>query len=172
MEKTDVKSEVIQLLRDGKALTLKEVSEMVGLSRWDIGELAAFDLAFEADLQAALADARQAVVDLCERQLAEKAAAGDNAVLMFIAKTQGRERGYGDKVEIDHKQSVKLDLDEAARRIAFAMQAAIASGKTINGHFSEVVPLEVGNQNKERARIARKAKLNGLIDDPKAKRQK
>ncbi len=176
MEKEAVKKELIQRLRDFEALTLSEVCEIVGVKRWEIVQMAREDLSFADDLQAALDNARQAMMDTCERKMAEKISEGDNAVLMFFAKTQGRERGYGDRLDISHRQEVKLDLDEAARRIAFAMQSAIANGKTIEGHFSEVVPLDIGKQSdKERGRLIKAANNAGLVEGirgGKAKRGK
>lgn len=169
MNDSDLKSEVIQKLRSESYFTLTEICKVLGVTRFEVQKLAESDPSFENDLRQGLANMRQIMVDVCERQLADKVAAGDSAALVFVAKTQGRDRGYGDKLEIDNKTAVKVDINEAARRIAFAMQAAIASGKAIDGHFSEVVPLEgesLKEQDKERAALVRKAKQSGLIDKP------
>lgn len=53
------------------------------------------------ELQAARDDARAEVLDLCESQLIACIKGGNLGAIIFFLKTQGRERGYVERTEVD-----------------------------------------------------------------------
>lgn len=65
-------------------------------------------------VRAALDDARQAMLDNAESVLYSKVLQGSTAELIFFLKTQGRERGYIERSELDvrTKDVSKLSDDE------------------------------------------------------------
>lgn len=52
-----------------------------------------------ATLRRLLDDEREGMIDDAESELYEGALNGDTAKLIFFLKTQGRHRGYGDRIE-------------------------------------------------------------------------
>lgn len=57
-------------------------------------------------LQAAIAEAREAFVDVAELQLAKKVHDGDLGAVRYVLGTQGRARGYGAEITHNHKGRV------------------------------------------------------------------
>ena len=60
----------------------------------------------DEELQEALHDARQEIIDFAESKLLELIRDGNQNAIMFFLKTVGRERGYVEKQEIDQTQKV------------------------------------------------------------------
>jgi len=60
----------------------------------------------DEDLQIALDDARQEIIDFAESKLLELIRDGNQNAVMFFLKTVGRDRGYVEKQEIDQTQKV------------------------------------------------------------------
>lgn len=56
------------------------------------------------ELRAALQDARETMVDHVESRLYDNALKGDTTAVIFFLKTQGRMRGYSEKLELDVHQ--------------------------------------------------------------------
>lgn len=52
------------------------------------------------------------------------------------------DRGYGKPTTIIENQSdaPEISIDEAARRIAFALNTAVRNGKVFDGEFAEILP--------------------------------
>lgn len=71
------------------------------------------------DLEDDRRQARAGVIDMGEGALYRKAAAGEAWAVQFLLRTLGRERGYGDRLELQH--GGRLDLqnlsDEELRAI-------------------------------------------------------
>lgn len=82
------------------------------------------------ELQMAIDSERERTLDQLEETLATQAINGNIPALIFALKTQGRARGYGDKVEVEgwgdgRKRDTEADavyllavLEEAKRRMA------------------------------------------------------
>lgn len=56
--------------------------------------------------------AREEIKDRIEKTLIEKAESGDTQILMFLAKTQLRDRGYGEQLENQNNTQVNIVLPE------------------------------------------------------------
>lgn len=76
-----------------------------------------------ANLQKALKNARETMLDNAESQLYNKVLAGDVVSLIYFLKTQGKSRGYIERVEQTGKDGGPLvvisadDLNAAARNV-------------------------------------------------------
>jgi hypothetical protein len=69
-------------------------------------------------LQQALADARESMLDNAESVLYKKVLEGSTPELLFFLKTQGRNRGYVERQEIDHRlRDVSKLTDDELRAI-------------------------------------------------------
>ena len=68
-------------------------------------------------LMAVLKDSREAMIDNVESRLYKNALAGDTASMIFFLKTQGRNRGYSERVEV-------TGADGGALRLAWAEHAS------------------------------------------------
>ena len=71
------------------------------------------------DIETALADAREQIVDFAESKLLELIQDGNINAIMFFLKTQAKHKGYYEKQEIDQKSQViniievpELQIDE------------------------------------------------------------
>jgi len=53
-------------------------------------------------LQEALDAARQRLIDLAEGELVKKVKRGNLTAIIFLLKTLGRDRGYSERVELEH----------------------------------------------------------------------
>jgi hypothetical protein len=56
-------------------------------------------------LKEAVQDAKESVMDLVESNLLQQAKKGNTAILIFLAKTLGKGRGYIERQEIDQKNT-------------------------------------------------------------------
>jgi hypothetical protein len=54
------------------------------------------------ELQQALSDAREEIIDFCEQKLVELVKAGEKNAIFFLLKTLGKNRGYIEKQEIEN----------------------------------------------------------------------
>ena len=131
---------LLDAFADG-AINLSEAAEMCGVKAYDAYNHYAKEKVFADLVDAARIAARERVLDLCERKFMENINNGDNTAMIFYSKTIGRQRGFNEKIDVEHTHNVSIDMDEAARRIAFAMNQAISNGVTLEGQFTEVVPL-------------------------------
>jgi len=72
----------------------------------------------DAELQQAVVDAREAMLDLAENKLEEAIDAGQGWAIALALKTVGKQRGYVERVETEHRGRVPLevvlDLSEGA----------------------------------------------------------
>lgn len=93
-------------------------ADEVGMSReWLFGRIQR-----SPHLQAVLAECRERTTDVAESSLFRQLAAGEAWAVCFYLKTQGRNRGYIERQEIDITQTIRraalatgLDPDEAER---------------------------------------------------------
>jgi hypothetical protein len=63
-----------------------------------------------SDLQKALADARESMLDNAESVLYKKVLEGSTPELLFFLKTQGKSRGYIERVEQDHRGETTMKV--------------------------------------------------------------
>lgn len=63
-------------------------------------------------LKDALSSARETMLDNVESKLYAEALAGNTTAMIFFLKTQGRSRGYQEKVELDHSGVVGFRVIE------------------------------------------------------------
>jgi hypothetical protein len=56
----------------------------------------------EYGLKDAVQEGRDRMLDIAENQLAENIQSGKEVSLIFFLKTQGRSRGYSEKVDVEH----------------------------------------------------------------------
>lgn len=61
---------------------------------------------------AALTDARERMLDDAETMLYKKVLDGSTPELLFFLKTQGRNRGYVEKQELDTRQVVEMSITD------------------------------------------------------------
>jgi molybdate-binding protein len=78
-------------------------------------------------LQQVLIDARESMLDNAESVLYKKVLEGSTPELIFFLKTQGRNRGYVERQEIDHRMKDVSELSDDELR---AIVAAKGSGGT------------------------------------------
>jgi molybdate-binding protein len=110
------------LLEDNKG-NVAAVARKLGVSR-----TAVYNRINEsATLQQVLADARESMLDNAESVLYKKVLEGSTAELIFFLKTQGRNRGYVERQEIDHRMK---DVSELSDDELHAIVAAKSSGGT------------------------------------------
>jgi hypothetical protein len=95
--------------------------------------------------------AKERRIDFAECKLHEHIAGGDTTSTFFFLKTIARQRGYGDRVDVNTTVTHEIDITEAAKRIAFAMNQAIDAGVVLDGQFTEVVPMITRNDESMRA---------------------
>lgn len=133
------KAEILLFLTSGKTGFVSEAAMLAKVENWNLRKWRLDDPVFAEAIVAAVCAAKEVRLDFAEAKLLENIGNNDNAAIIFYLKTQGRERDYGDKIEHNHSVTPTIDIDEAARRIAFAMNAAILSGRALEGNYSEVV---------------------------------
>ncbi len=66
-----------------------------------------------ATLRAALDAARETMLDNAESVLYQAVLRGQTAELLFFLKTQGKRRGYTEKLEVEVSERVRQELKEA-----------------------------------------------------------
>lgn len=94
--------EQLQTLLEENKGNLAAVSRRMGVSRTAI-----YNRINESPtLQQTLADARETMLDNAESVLYKKVLEGSTPELLFFLKTQGRNRGYVERQEIDHSGDV------------------------------------------------------------------
>lgn len=138
------KAAFLEFLREGKTKNIIATCEKVGITYSVVQKWRRLDTKFAADYFDIIETVKGMRIELAECKLMENIEFNDNAAIMFFLKTQGRHLGYGDKVDISQTVTHTIGIDEAARRIAFAMNAAIDRGDVVEGDFSEIIdPLHV-----------------------------
>lgn len=174
-EKAKKKAEIVQACRDG-VFTFTEACIVAGIHRYTAWLWMQDDEEFRAEWDKAKEQAYDERLDYCERMLMKNVEKGDNSAIFFFMKTQGKPRGYNEKIDISHQVTHTIDIDEAARRIAFAMNSALADGKVIEGQFTEVLPEPVKVDRRiASVEAAKTAGIKGVkqrgrpMDKPKSK---
>lgn len=95
-----------------------------------------------ATLRAALQDAREAMLDNAESKLYSNVLNGDTTSLIFFLKTQGRSRGYQERIDLDirdKRQRAETAVEEYMRQTGKNRQAAIEALKPHIPQISELV---------------------------------
>lgn len=64
----------------------------------------------DEDLQELVTQQREALVDIAESALLKQIKRGNTAAIIFALKTQGRDRGYIERIEQEHKGSINLNV--------------------------------------------------------------
>lgn len=132
------KAAVIACLQKTSAYNITIACETLGINKIMVYQLKKQDPDFAEAVDSAIAEHRASFVDIAEKTLREAVERGDMTATIFALKTLGRSRGYEQSakltVETDKPQ---LDIHEAARRLAFALNTA--GIKTLDGNFSEVL---------------------------------
>ena len=91
---------------DGSAGIIQVVANKCGVSRtWMSLTL---HKPVNAKLLAALREERDKLIDLAESKLINEIKIGNFPAIKWFLTTQGKDRGYGDKIEITGKQQVLL----------------------------------------------------------------
>lgn len=62
------------------------------------------------ELEAVIADARGQVVDLAESKLWKALQDGEGWAITFFLRTQGKDRGYSERIDLSHSGSIKHDV--------------------------------------------------------------
>jgi len=145
-----LKQAVLDALLDGRAGFATDACALAGLNYGNFWDWRQNDPEFEIQWRNALEVVRERRLDFAESKLLENIGKNDNTAITFFLKTQGKLRNYNDRVDHTIEAPHAIDLDEAARRIAFAMNAAILSGRTMEGVYTEVltVPTMADERNK------------------------
>lgn len=100
-----------------KAGNMAETARALNVTRQAIHKRVSEDEA----LQAIVADAREAMVDVAESQALQQIKQGNTAMIIFTLKTLGKNRGYIERSEIDHRVKDVTELsDDELRAIVEA----------------------------------------------------
>ena len=140
-EKAAKKAEILAAIRSGQCFTLTDACNLCDFPRFTAWKWMQDDPDFAEAWDIAKQNAYDDMLDACERGLMENVGNRDNTAMIFFLKSQGKLRGFGDKLEVNHNVTHTIDIDEAARRISFALNAASERGQAINGEFTEIVAL-------------------------------
>lgn len=135
------KLKLLEAIKSGSCFTLTDAAKLTGLNRYTAWCWVQDDSDFKEQWERAKQSVYDNMLDACERGLMENVAKGDNTAMIFFLKSQGKLRGFTDKLEVNHNVTHTIDIDEAARRISFALNAASERGAAIDGQFTEVVAL-------------------------------
>lgn len=138
-EVVDLKARLLDALYDGRANFLDDACVLIKLNYRTAWDWRRKDQDFAEALEDAMADVRERRLNRAERKLDENVEKGDNTAIIFFLKTIGRLRGYQERLQVDSTVTHTIDIDEAAKRIAFAMNAAIDRGEAIEGDYTEVI---------------------------------
>lgn len=135
----DKKKLILKVIHESGAYNVTLAAEACGLNNIMVYQWRKADDEFRELMDNAIAEHRNAFVDMAEKTLKEAVERGDMTATIFSLKTLGRARGYEQsaKLTVDHNHNATMDLDEAARRIAFAMNTAGIT--TIEGSFTELL---------------------------------
>jgi hypothetical protein len=95
MKKVPAASTLKRMIEEERG-NVSTVARKVGVSRKAIMN----HVGQSPDLIEALADARETMLDQAESKLYEKVLAGETVELLFFLKTQGRSRGYSERMEV------------------------------------------------------------------------
>lgn len=103
------KSRVMELLRISFG-NLSATARALGCSRSDLVEA----IAASPELQAAVQEARETLVDVAEARLLDLVRKGDVTATAFYLKTKGRNRGWCERWE---EEQLRQHLDEVEKAI-------------------------------------------------------
>ena len=133
------KQQLIRALLDGKARFATEAAELCEIPFSSFYWWKRNDPEFAELWDDAVALVRERRLDVAEAMLDANIAARDNTAIIFYLKTQGKARDYNERVDVHQTITHQLDIGEAARRIAFAMNSALERGQVVEGNFTEVI---------------------------------
>lgn len=68
-------------------------------------------------LQAVVAEARETLVDIAESHLLKQIKKGNITAIIFTLKTQGKERGYVERQEVEHSGGIETKVIEGPRDV-------------------------------------------------------
>ena len=135
-----IKSEIIAAFDDLEVVTVSKALDIAGVNYNTFYRLRESDSLFLGKVGACMLACRERRLDEAEDALRKNIKGGNNASIIFFLKTIGKQRGYSESLEINQTVTHEIDIKEAAKRIAFAMNSAIAAGQTIDGTFTDVIP--------------------------------
>jgi hypothetical protein len=138
-EIADKKKAFLQALDDG-CINMLDASEKSGVPYFTALLWTKKDEEFAQAWETARETSRERRIDFAECMLHKNIGESDNTSIIFFLKTIGRTRGFQDRMQIDQNVTHTLDLEEGARRIAFAMNAARAGGQVIEGNITDILP--------------------------------
>lgn len=84
--------------------------ESIGISRQTFYNWRKEDDDFRTEIESI--EPNEMLMDLVETKLVEKIKEGDTTILIFVAKTKGKKRGYIEKSEVDLNGSLGIQWNE------------------------------------------------------------
>ncbi len=102
-KKDETKARIIDAIHESNGL-LTLAAKRVGLSRKTVWEYSKQ----YPEVQEAVFDAKERMLDFAESKLWQKIQEGDNTILIFFLKTQGKARGYVERSEITGREGEAL----------------------------------------------------------------
>lgn len=103
------------------------------------------------NLQSVLSEVREAFLDLTESELRKGVKAGNASLIMFVLKTLGRNRGYVEKVNVEHDLGPyaarnAANLIEAMKKAAKEAPALPEPVETIDGTYVVEETVDAGGE--------------------------
>ena len=92
---------------------ISEVARQLKVSRSYI----ATRIAKDEELKAMVTDANESMVDLAEEGLKDKLYSGDLNAIMFVLKTKGKDRGYGEKAKAVQVNTGKVFVEYMRNKV-------------------------------------------------------
>jgi hypothetical protein len=107
---------------NAKAGNISEAAKAMGVSRSTFHRR----ISESPRLQEVLSDAREAMVDIAESALKREVLNGNIAAIIFTLKTQGKQRGYVEKLEIDVRYiTIIQQIEQASARLGISASDAL-----------------------------------------------
>lgn len=111
------KADIIKALAASNGV-IGDAARRLGCSRQAIYKRVQSD----PELERALGEARERVIDLAESKLLELVERGNITAVTFVLRTLGRSRGYAERIETEHGGGVEVRLggvtpEELAERV-------------------------------------------------------
>lgn len=133
-------AQIIAALK-AKAGNIAEVARALGVDRSTIYKR----IEDSTELQQVCTDARERLADIAETMLLKRVTDGDTTAIIFALKTQGKKRGYVEKLEIDVKyvsliQQLEALVREHGDELSDVFNAIIAAYHR-SSHEPEVITL-------------------------------
>jgi hypothetical protein len=98
------KRNIISWIEESVYGTLTSAADKFGLHKSIVYNWMNADPKFKEDLRNARVQAKDTGLDLAETKLMQAINEGNTAELLFFLKTQGKQRGYIERSEIDYKE--------------------------------------------------------------------